>query len=154
MKKHKVEIPEGYEVESVQTYDPYDNKGNRWKETTVKFKPNKKQLPKTWEEYKGTNLNMLETKPWEWEVVMPAKYIESVMALIRLIQLRDHYNEGWEPDLTKSDQGKWYIGVEENKIVCGYVNYTPKVLTFKTKELRDEFLSNFRDLIEAAKPLL
>ena len=32
--------------------------------------------------------------------------------------------------------------------------FVKKVLVFKTRELRDEFLENFRDLIKIAKPLL
>lgn len=45
-KKHKIKIPKGYEVESVESYNPYDNEGNRWKETCVKFKPIEKQSNK------------------------------------------------------------------------------------------------------------
>ena len=32
--------------------------------------------------------------------------------------------------------------------------FVKKVLVFKTRELRDEFLENFRDLIKITKPLL
>ena len=59
-KKHKVTIPEGYEVDSVKSFSPVDcniinanlkayNNGNQWIETTVRFKLIKKGLPKTWE---------------------------------------------------------------------------------------------------------
>jgi len=151
MKKHKVKIPKGYEVESVQSYNPC-YMGNLRKETTVKFKPIKKQLPKTWEEYMRNDRDIAGTKPWE--IIMPAKYIQPVWALIRLIQLKDHYNDGCGPDWKDCDEVKhiidvWCDKVRTNNVLCGN-----KLLSFKHPDLRDEFLSNFRELIETAKPLL
>ena len=149
-KKHKVKIPEGFEVESVETYN-LCYMGNPRKETTVKFKPIKKQLPKTWEEYKHNDRQILETEPFE--ILMTSKNIESFRALARLVQLRDHYNDGWEPDW-KSDHVKPSIEVWRNEVRMTNALYGNELLSFKTPALRSEFLSNFRELIETAKPLL
>ena len=178
-KKHKVEIPEGYEVESVQEYNPYDNKGNRWKETTVKFKPIKKrfrlkkweeytpkerkilmksdmesideiragaikkQLPKTWEEYNGNSILFPEWVP----AFIPNKHAESFNALIKLIELRDHYNDGIERTVL-------YSIYKFHDRIASTDHYDQGPLVLNNTKLGREFRTNFRELIETAKPLL
>lgn len=185
-KKHKVEIPKGYEVASTTTYsytDIDDNKictsvelhlkpikkqlPKRWDEYTLKERkalmklgmkdeitfyegPIKKQLPKTWEEYTNEG-DWLETEPWE--IMMPGKYIMSLLALLKLLQLRDHYNDGWEPDWTDYNN-KYVLCHERDCIVNTHTIEESHVLAFKTPGLRDEFRFNFLELIETAKPLL
>ena len=46
-----------------------------------------------------------------------------------------------------------YCFFKDNIRVAEYL-FIKKMLAFKTEELRDKFLENFRDLIETAKPLL
>ena len=152
MKKHKVEIPEGYEIDSTTTESYTDNDGKKcYPRVIIKLKPIKKELPKTWGEYKHNDRPILETEPFD--IVIPQKYTHPFHALIKLIQLRDHYNDGWEPDWN-CDNFKPSIQVWIHEV--GPINALCKqrLLTFKTEELRDKFLSNFRDLIETAKPLL
>ena len=152
MKKHKVEIPEGYEPGTLE-YDTYlDNDGNKhYIAARLTLIPTEKQLPKTWEEYKHTKRNILETEPFD--IVIPQKYTHPFRALIRLIQLRDHFNDGWEPDWI-DDSSKYVIYIYRTLLDIATVQYAGHILSFKTSELRDKFLSNFRDLIEKAKPLL
>ena len=154
MEKHKVKIPEGYEVESVQTHNPC-YMGNRWKETTVKFKPIKKQLPKTFKEYLRNNRNIPEIKPFE--ILMPSKDINSFRALIKLVQLRDHYNDGYDYNLTNEDE---YIFINpvsvyrkegSHDIIMGGCGRGPLMLRH---DIALEFYTNFTDLLETAKPLL
>jgi len=78
----------------------------------------------------------------------------AAIALAQLCQLRDRYNDGWKPnwEITSSDKYVIYYG---NGRICKHACSTvSSPLAFKTAELRDEFLNNFRDLIEQAKPLL
>ncbi len=99
-----------------------------------------KKLPKTWDElkYEGGDLTYL-----------PISYI----ALRKLEILRDIYNDGWKPDWT--DKAPKHIIIFYSGEVDTYDNYsTHHFFHFKTAELRDEFLNNFRDLIEEAKDLL
>ena len=49
---------------------------------------------------------------------------------------------------------KYTIYFNADTILSGHVFNTQYILAFKTEELRDKFLENFRDLIETAKPLL
>lgn len=79
---------------------------------------------------------------------------EACLALSQLCQLRDRYNDGWKPDWKDDTTIKYCIGVLSD-CICPIENERfVKVLAFKTEELRDEFLENFRDLIKTAKPLL
>ena len=154
-KKHKVKIPEGYEFDS-EEFNQYngpvsDDESTKWAQTTVKFKPIQKKLPKTWDEYKYDTYCNLKTSTVS--IVMPSKNMDAFVALSRLVQLRDHYNDGWEPDW-ESDDTKPAIQVWINKVRPINGLYEKKLLSFKTEKLRDEFLKNFRELIETAKPLL
>ena len=79
-------------------------------------------------------------------------------ALKCLIVLRDYYNDGWQPDWN-DDCKKFIIRRSEhtdNK--CGFdllhVFKFPKVLSFKTEEIRDKFFEEQKELLEMAKPLL
>lgn len=152
MKKHKVEIPEGYEVERTLTCNSHnaDNSPRIYKE--VIFKPIEKQLPKTWEEFLHNNRNIAEIKAFE--ILMPSKDINSFRAFIRLIQLRDDYNDGWEPDWTDGNQAKFVIEFAKEVAYVEPDNFYRHPLTLKNNRLARKFLSNFRELIKTAKPLL
>lgn len=77
-----------------------------------------------------------------------------MLALCQLIQLRDCYNDGWKPNWKDIKEYKYGINYYQNCISIDLRIDTNAVLTFKTPKLRDEFLKNFKDLIEIAKPLL
>lgn len=75
-------------------------------------------------------------------------------ALRKLTIIRDYYNEGWKPDWKNDDENKSVILTENDKIKCEE-NYSYKrVLSFKSKEIRNKFLEEQRELLEIAKPLL
>ena len=78
---------------------------------------------------------------------------EAFIALQQLILIRDIYNEGWEPDWNDNSL-KYIIYYNENEITINWYYNISMVLAFKTAELRDKFLNNFKPLIEKAKPLL
>lgn len=74
-------------------------------------------------------------------------------ALKKLVILRDYYNEGWQPDW-QDDEWKYYIENYRGKLDTDRIHSTSVVLSFKTKEIRDKFLEDQRELLEIAKPLL
>jgi meiotically up-regulated gene 157 (Mug157) protein len=78
---------------------------------------------------------------------------EAILALCQLIQLRNCYNGDWVPDWTDPTQDKFIIEICKNEIECSCVAISNAVLYFKTEYLRDEFMRNFRTLIEKLKPL-
>ena len=160
-KEIKIIPPEGYEVD----------KENSTLEL-IKFKPVKTQLPKTWEEFCAIHLlkkgeayinstsiinllNIGHRNPTTDKNILPSlEYAKAMLALCQLIQLRDCYNDGWKPDWTNPSTVKHCVGIMQNRIVNQSLLMTNKMMAFKTKELRDEFIKNFKELIEVAKPLL
>jgi len=124
-----------------------------------------KALPKTWEELKhidgsyistGGNIyndQYLETGDKNKNLFPTRELAEAALALAQLLQLRDRYNGDWKADWSDDDY-KHTIYLNKNKISTSVTLSAPKVMSFKTKELRDQFLGNFRDLLEIAKPLL
>ena len=133
----------------------------------IVFKKKEKELPTKWEDLKKLkgyyvndlseifnlrNANMTISKN-----LFPTKAeAEACLALSQLCQLRDAYNG--EPLADWCDWSfpkmKFVIYFDENEIFTTEHFYTSSCLAFKTRELRDEFLENFRELIETAKPLL
>ena len=93
---------------------------------------------------------------FEDERTYPSKEIyKAFEALRKLIILRDYYNEGWQPDwdinkvkyIIKRHGNRHFSNIETSE------NH-PSVLYFKSKEIRDKFLEEQRELLEIAKPLL
>ena len=154
-KEFKIQVPEGYEIDKENS--TFEN---------IVFKKEERKLPKKWED-------LYEVKGWfvdfHSDVVtsgsmrtadsvknrFPTKEeAEACLALAQLCQLRDRYNDGWRPDWINNKEYKYSIVINKGEpFVETYFN-VQKILAFKTEELRDKFLENFRDLIETAKPLL
>lgn len=131
----------------------------------VSDKKQKPDLPKSWEElgetdgwYYDDSLRICHImdfpKSKEWIRCFPTKAeAEASIALAQLCQLRDRYNDGWNPDWQNSDD-IWVIFFKGELAYVGVTDRRRDVLRFKSKELAEQFLENFRDLIEKAKPLL
>ena len=86
--------------------------------------------------------------------LMMRDVFEALEALRKLIVLKDYYNEGWQPDWKNPDVIKHTIEVFSNELRKSG-NYTlQQLLVFKTKEIRNKFLEEQRELLEIAKPLL
>lgn len=78
---------------------------------------------------------------------------EAYAVLPELIRLRDEYNEGWKPDY--NNRHRIYIIYYFNStIIKNYTHHVRHILAFKSSDIRDEFLEDYKDLIEIAKPLL
>ena len=144
-KKHKIKIPKGYKF-----YRSFEiAASNDEKAYMTVFKPIKKELPKTWDEFFRTDGSNM----YGWNVWLSDKYQHAFVALNKLLQLRDHYNDGWEPDWSNSHI-KCVIYIDHEYISKASVKSEFHILAFEIEKVRDEFLSNFRELIETAKPLL
>ena len=135
----------------------------------------KKELPKTWEEFRKnnpikpdecfistnstiTNGHFLRRSEERNEDIddnlLPSReYAEAMLALCKLIQLRDCYNGDWKPNWEEKSL-KYGIGFYNENTYKNYPSRHRCLLAFKTSELRDTFLNNFGDLIEQAKLLL
>ena len=130
------------------------------------------KLPKTWEEFCKMHPIMAEecyidsfgsvTEYEESDIrrsttnrALPNRETaEAVLALCQLLQLRNCYNGDWVPDWNDERGLKCIIMNNGGKLLRMHSVTTNYVLAFRTDELRDQFLENFRDLIEIAKPLI
>lgn len=164
-KEKKIIAPDGCEIEKVELIDGV---------AVVTFKEKERRLPKTWEEFceifpdytgeyfiepnnnkKIGQVLAMDGEKREYqnaELLPDQATAEAVLALCQLIQLRNAYNGNWVPDW-EDENRKYTIDFYEDEIFSGEVSSTPSILTFNSRELRDEFLRNFRPLIEKLKPL-
>jgi len=145
----------------------YNGTDTELKDLAVQTYPEllKKELPKSWEELKEINGYYVDIDSDIYDIKYnlndsSAKNIfatkeqaEASVALAQLSQLMAVYNDGWVADWGKTDY-KYVIRFVNNEVKTEAFNHTQVFLALKTRDLRNEFLSNFKDLILTAKPLL
>lgn len=154
MKTVNITAPEGYEIDKEKSTF----------ETIVFVQIKEKELPKTWEElqmvegwYVESNCNiehigclaMYKNK----NVFATNGQAEAAVALAQLSQLREVYRQGWKPNW-KEDSAKYVINTCKGEVTGDVYHYVNHFLAFQSREVRDKFLHNFKDLIETASPLL
>lgn len=155
-KEMKIQVPEGYEID--REHSTFEN---------IIFKKVERKLPKKWEDLENVNGHYVDswgdvrcyygvnTPDHTNKNIFPTKEeAEACVALAQLCQLRDRYNDEWKPNWKDTNERKFCIEFYKEVIYKETYYITRKLLYFKTAELRDKFLENFRDLIEIAKPLL
>ena len=137
------------------------------------------KLPKTWKEFCKNNLTKYKKSYFidresSIKAFVPSRVgdanidrnllpsreaAEQHLVLMQLHQLRDCYRQGWIPDFSNSNSNsnlyKYCIHkVSNNEIrIFEYCTYNC-FLSFQTKELAEEFLNNFMDLIILAGDLI
>lgn len=79
---------------------------------------------------------------------------EAYAVLPQLIRLRDEYNEGWKPDWGDEDSKKYILSYRRNNIESSHTISLRYLLSFKSEEIRNQFLEDYKYLIEIVKPLL
>ena len=159
----EIEVPEG--------------KKAIWKDGKIVFEDTKSKLPKTWEEFckiknlidSETYINAnskcvtiegcfkIERNYYNDRNILPSKKAaEQHLAYMQLHQLRDCYRQGWVPVAFNGYSINRCYNPSINLINLEIVEYyyTSKFLTFQTKEIAEEFLTNFRDIIEQAGDLI
>jgi hypothetical protein len=145
----KINVPEGFEI---------DKDKSTFEE--IVFKPIKKGLPKTWEElevvkgyYIEYDCNVMhveyETISCHRNIFATEEQAKAAIALAQLSHLREVYRQGWVPSFPN-----YVIVQEKGKIIAVSHEYRNVFLSFQSAEVRNEFLKNFKDLIEEASPLL
>ena len=89
-------------------------------------------------------------QPYHLEV--PSKKLaEATTALLKLLFLRDYYNEDWQP---KNSSYVYIITTRNRKLVKDCLMGDFRVLYFKSQEISNRFFEEQKELLEIAKPLL
>ena len=78
---------------------------------------------------------------------------KAFLALMQLMNLRDEYRQGWEPNYG-DDSDKYVIICHKTAITCDMFIHYNAILSFQSAEIRDKFYANFKDLIEQAKEFI
>lgn len=150
-----------------------DGKKAVWKDGKVVFENIKPQLPKTWREFcKQNRITKNEVYINNSCIILPLggenprctegdrnilpnkKAAEQHLALMQLHQLRDCYRQGWIPDWGSYRTIKYCIKFTNNKYIIFKYYVSSNFLSFPTRELAEEFLTNFRELIEQVGDLI
>lgn len=156
MKTLKITPPEGYEIDYYKsTFDE------------IVFKEVKKRLPDSWGElesvrgYYVCNNSIVETTSWEVADLRNKNIFHSEaeakasIALAQLSQLRAVARGGWVPDWEDDNNVKWTIYIDAKNILdVNNFYYVNRYLSFQSKEIAQEFLEKYKNLIEEASPLL
>ena len=150
-----------------------DGKKAVWKDNKVIFEDIKPQLPKTWEEFckqnvirdgehyidsfsdiiKKTSIGTMRNCSFDRNILPNKQVAGAHLALMQLHQLRDCYRQGWIPNHEENSK-KWSITKFKNKLYTCSVCHYSSFLSFQTEEIAEQFLTNFRDLIEQAGDLI
>ena len=82
------------------------------------------------------------------------EYAEAGFYYGLISKLRDEYRQGWKPDYTIQTQKKWCIELYPESLDIYSYTGSHRFLSFQFKEIAEQFVENFSDLIEKAKPLM
>lgn len=83
--------------------------------------------------------------------------VDATIALLKLLFLRDYYNDDWQPDLKNKEQRGIFVILdsEGNFFVWGVLKETEThALVFKDEKVAKRFIEEQKELLEIAKPLL
>jgi hypothetical protein len=161
MKELNIQVPEGYEVDKEKsTFEK------------IIFKKIENKLPKTWEEFCEQNPTITNEyyirecngigcynsryrdSEEDKNLLSTKEDVEAHLALIQLHRLRDVYRQGWVPDWRNSLIKKYCIVFSLNNLDIYQYTQVSHFLAFQSQEVAEEFLKNFKDLIEIAKDLI
>ena len=149
----------------LEGYDFYDDKGNIINTKEITMKKKQPEYPKTYEECCKV-LQMPKDESYI-DIDVPLSYNKVLKVFTQLLICRDAYwkivcdeiglGEPWKPDWEDTSQSKHSIWFN-NEGIClksNRVSYEVRhILTFPTKDMRDAFYENFKELIEECKELL
>jgi hypothetical protein len=156
MKTLKIDVPEGYEIDKEQS--TFEN---------IVFKEIKKGLPKSWEEIENLqgffvdyssviieSADDVEKTEDNRNIFATEEQAEASIALAQLSQLREVYRQGWTPDYKDNYGVKYGIYFTNQGLKIGAFYENTVFLMFQSGQIAEQFLENFKDLIEKAKPLM
>lgn len=172
---HTMETKRNIQIDLTTAKEWYKQGGDLRKVALQAFTENELQsLPKSWKEYCEINPYLTKDKEFflapdgtitniphhcyrreDFVLAMSSKKrAEQFVVLSKLLQIRDYYNQGWTPNWVDSDEEKYAISTNRNELYTFTTWFTNYLFVFKTKELRDEFFTNFKMQLEKIKEFL
>ena len=154
-KELKITIPEGYEID----------KDNSTFEKIVFKKKNTK--PRSWKEYLELNTGF-DGAGIDWncggvqttglhhrgKAIVPTHLAQPFIAMMQLMSLRQAWIGDWKPNWTCGHSDNYcIIGAGDRFEMCIF-RQCGRALSFPTKEMTEDFMNTFKDLLEIAKPLI
>ena len=121
------------------------------------------RLPKTWHEYcvkhGGVGDKIDESLNSAYTIINRYVFLDhnqtqAYIAKMMLHLLRDEYRQGWLPDWEDENQDKYVIVSSKGERWVAYCQSISRFLAFQDKKRANEFLTNFRELIELAGDLI
>ena len=121
------------------------------------------RLPKTWDEYcakhgeegdkikASLNTAYMTINKYTFS---DYKQAQAHIAMMKLHLLRDEYRNGWKPDWKDDSQMKYVIYNPEGEFTIGCYTTSRRFLAFQDKKRANDFLTNFRELIDEAGDLI
>lgn len=157
-KELTIEIPIGYEI---------DKEKSTFEKIVFKKKDTK---PRSWKEYFEQYKNApcyelgFDVNGGYWNkptmygdgcCAVPSKELaEAFLAMMQLMSLRQAWIGDWKPDWKTNSARNWCIVSREYELKVDFFHITTMVLSFPTKEMAEDFMNCFKDLLEIAKPLI
>ena len=99
------------------------------------------------------NSSVFDGRIFKTHILPSRELAESCDILPTLLWWRDKYNKGWKPDWTVNIY-KYTIVVIGGELSVSYSQRCSSLFAFKTSEIRDKFLEDFREELEIVKSLL
>ena len=121
------------------------------------------RLPKTWDEYcikhgeDGDKIKASLNTAYmtiNKHIFSDYKQAQAHIAKMKLHLLRDDYRIGWVPEWGNIDESKFSIEMVGNEFTVENYGITRHFLAFQDEKRANEFLTNFRELIEEAGDLI
>ena len=164
MESVKVTPPEGYEIDPSSTaseifFRKKDDRPRKWSDLGdalgYEIHPTHLGTGAFGAHYRyNINERRYNTGGTIGKSLWPTKELaEAALALSELMQYRQRWIGDWEPDWT-IPKDKYSIIQYVGNLDKGEFVYLHKKLSFPSREMRDDFLNTFKDLLETAKPLL
>ena len=156
--KNIINIPEGYEIDKEQSTErqivlrKIDNRARSWEEYCKKMEDKDSY-------YFNEIVGKICSAKFKEDFIL-SEFVddEDVVAFVAFSKLRklrrDWLGKNWKPDWKNNNVAKFTIIAAENEISKGEHYKVNSSMSFPTKEMRDEFLDCFIDLLEQAKSLL
>lgn len=155
----KITIPEGQEIDWQESV----------KQEKIVFKK-KDTKPRSWEEYCNnfsgelfyfSNRNSIESvvtsdgMSYTAKDYLPSKELaEAFLAMMQLMSLRQAWIGDWKPDWRSEYSYNYCIIDGGGSFEICILNQCRYALSFPTKEMAEDFMNTFKDLLEVAKPLI